>query len=44
MTCGCEGGGGDDGPAGYLSSPRKRGPSLGVVKSAKGGAEEDVQE
>lgn len=42
MKSGCEGGG--EGPTGYLSAPRTRGPSLGVVKSARGGAVEDVQE
>lgn len=39
-----ESGGGGEGPAGYLSVPRRRGPSSGAVMSARGGAVEDVQE
>lgn len=36
--------GGGEGPAGYLSVPRRRGPSSGAVMSAREGAVEDVQE
>lgn len=36
--------GGDEGPAGYLCVPRRRGPSCGAVMSARGGAVEEVQE
>lgn len=42
MESGGEGGG--EGPAGYLSVPRRRGPSWGAVMSAGGGAVEEVQE
>lgn len=47
VFCGFGGGGGDgggEGPVGYLSVPRRRGPSWGAVMSAGEGAVEEVQE